>query len=684
MNEQAVSACSFLKRSRNTKNTPDLSRLIFCHYLLDYCEILRGNFCIIAQSVFTKGGSPMTHYERAKKLVAQMTLEEKMAQLCNDAPAIERLNVKAHNWWNESLHGVARAGTATVFPQSIGMAAGFDDELVEKVADAISTEVRAKYNQYKTYDGTRQYQGLALCAPNINIFRDPRWGRGQETYGEDPYLSGRMGAAYVRGIQGNGKYRKADATLKHFAVHSGPESLRHGFNAVVSEQDLNETYLWAFKYCLDHADAAAVMGAYNAVNGEPATGSERLVRDILYKEWGFQGYMVSDAGSVTDIHEGHKFTKDEAESAAYALNNGCQLNIGTSYESLPIAFERGLVTEETITAACEKLFETRFRWGTFDEDCEYDQIPYEVVECDEHRALNRKIAQSCAVLLKNDGVLPLKGDQRVAVIGPNADDVGVLLGNYYGTPSHYTTILRGIQEATTARVFYARGCEPLGDGYWIKAEESIKEAEFTAATADVVVLCVGLNTTMEGEEGDAPNSDNCGDRADLELPDTQKELIKRVLAVGKPTIVVNISGSCVNLEYAQEHSNAVVQYFYPGAEGGAALADILFGKVSPSGRLPVTFYRSVDDLPAFEDYSMANRTYKFFKGTPLYEFGYGLTYSQIEERWLDDNTVELRNTGSYDTGYSVLKYEYIPHKNLCGFKKVFLKAGETVTVSFSA
>lgn len=624
----------------------------------------------------------MNFAERAKELVSKMTLEERMAQLCNKAPAIERLGVPSYDWWNEALHGVARAGTATVFPQAIAMASSFNDDLLEQVGDVISDEARAKYNVYKKFGGTEIYQGLTECAPNINIFRDPRWGRGQETFGEDPYLTGRMGAAYVRGMQGNGKskYRKVDTTLKHFAVHSGPEGKRHGFNAVVSEKDLRETYLYAFKYCIDHADAASVMGAYNAVNGEPATGGKHLVEDILYGEWGFQGYMVSDAGSVKDIHEGHKFTKNEVESAAFALNAGCHLNIGTSYRELPQAYAMGLVSEETITKACEKLFETRFRLGMFDEDCEYNNISYDCVECDAHRALNRQMARESIVLLKNDGILPLKTPKTIAVIGPNADRVSLLLGNYNGIPSRYATILRGIQEATDARVLYSAGVFPSTTS---QMSDIYREAVVTAERADVVILCVGLNPSMEGEEGiDAPNSANCGDRADIELPKRQQELIRRVAAVGKPTVLVNVSGSCVNLCEADRLCNAVVQLFYAGAEGGRALADVLLGKVSPSGRLPVTFYRSTDDLPPFEDYSMENRTYKFFKGDPLYAFGHGLTYSNIIETPLDENTVEVFNEGPYDTAYSVLKYEYIPHKSLCGFKKIFIKAGDHITVSF--
>lgn len=620
---------------------------------------------------------------RAKELVSKMTLSEKMSQLCNKAPAIERLGVMKYDWWSEALHGAARAGSATVFPQCIGMAASFDTELVKRAGDIAATEARAKYNEFKKFGSTTIYQGLSQCAPNINIFRDPRWGRGQETYGEDPYLTGRMGTAYVQGLQGDGKYHKNDATLKHFAVHSGPELIRHGFNAVVSEKDLRETYLWAFKYCIDNAKPASVMGAYNAVNGEPATAGERLTKEILYGEWGFEGYVVSDEGSVANAHKHHKITKNETESAAYALNNGCQLNIGESYLCLPEAYERGLVTEETITQAAEKLFEARFRLGMFDEECEFNSIPYDVIECDEHRKVNRSLAASSLVLLKNNGILPLKNPKKIAVIGPNADDVEVLLGNYNGTPSKYTTLLRGIQEGCGgADVMYAKGCDAIFDLKYPMCYDPIEEALIVAKLADVVILCVGLNPSMEGEENSAENSANCGDKDSLELPEVQKRLIEAVAAIGKPTVFVNVSGSCVNLEYADKSFDAVIQYFYPGAEGGAALADVLFGRVSPSGRLPVTFYRSTDDLPDFADYSMENRTYKFFKGTPVYPFGHGLSYSEISENWIDGSTVELKNIGEYDTAYTVLKYEYIPHKNLCDFKKVFIRKGETLIVKF--
>lgn len=623
----------------------------------------------------------MTFEERARELVSKMTFAEKMAQLKYDAPAIERLGVPAYNWWNEALHGVARTGTATVFPQAIAMAASFNTELMEQVATAISDEVRAKYNGFRKSGETQIYEGLTCWSPNINIFRDPRWGRGHETYGEDTYLTAVMGTAFIKGLQGEGKYRKTDATLKHFAVHSGPEGGRHGFNVNVSQKDLSETYLWAFKYCIDNAKPSAVMGAYNAVNGEPCCASKTLLEDILREEWGFDGYVVSDCGAICDINNHHKITKNEAESAALAVNNGCDLNCGTAYQWLKTAAALNLIDEATVTKAVERLFAARFRLGMFDDDCEYNNIPYDVIECDKHRALNRQMAQEGIVLLKNNGVLPLDRTKKIAVIGPNADSVKALLGNYNGVPSLYNTLLRGIIEESDAKVTYAMGCDlcvadkALGD--------KSREAVIAVENSDVVIMCMGLDPSYEGEEGDAYNAEMSGDKPDIELPDLQKKLIEKIVALGKPVIFVNVTGSCINLTYEDENCDAVIQCFYPGAEGGCALADVIFGNVSPSGRLPVTFYKSTEDLPPFEDYSMENRTYKFFKGKPLYPFGYGLTYSEITENWIDEKTVEITNSGDYDTNYSVLRYEYIPHKSLCGIKKIFIKCGETVKVSFA-
>ncbi len=625
----------------------------------------------------------MDFRKMAEELVSKMTLGEKMAQMKFEAPAIERLGIPAYNWWNEGLHGVARQGTATVYPQAIAMAASFNDELLQTVGDEISTEARAVYNQYKKYGETGRYQGITIWSPNINIFRDPRWGRGHETYGEDPYLTARMGTAFVKGLQGNGKYRKADATLKHFAVHSGPEADRHGFDAVVNQKDLRETYLWAFKYCIENAHPSAVMGAYNRTNGEPCCASKTLLLDILRNEWGFDGYVVCDCGAIRDIHENHKVTENAAQSSALAVNNGCELNCGQAYAYLMAAYEQGLVTEETITEAVIKLFTARFRLGMFADDCEYDNISYDVVECKAHKETNLKMAQESIVLLKNNGILPLKENARVAVIGPNANSQEILLGNYSGLPSDYYTLLRGIQQHSE-NVKYSLGCHIFNENMHIdRLRSSIKEAEVVAKNCDVVIMCMGIDPTFEGEEGDSFNQAASGDKLDLELPKSQKILFDRIMAIGKPVVFVNVSGSAINLKAQKEKCDAVIQCFYPGAMGGLALADVIFGKVSPSGRLPVTFYESVDDLPDFKDYSMENRTYKFYKGTPVFEFGEGLTYSEITEEWEDENTVVLTNNGSFDTSYSVLKFEYIPHKNLCGFKKVFIKSGESITVKFN-
>ena len=624
----------------------------------------------------------MDFEKKARELVGKMTLAEKIAQMKYDAPAIERLNVPAYNWWNECLHGVGRAGRATVFPQAIGMAASFNTDLIFDVADAISEEARANYNEYRKFGETDIYQGLTYWSPNINIFRDPRWGRGHETYGEDPYLTGRMGASFIKGLQGKGKYRKVDATIKHYAVHSGPESKRHSFDAVVDKKDLYETYLWAFKYCIDNAEPSAVMGAYNRVNGEPCCASRTLLGDILRGEFGFKGYVVSDCGAICDINQNHHVTKNEAESAALAVNNGCELNCGTAYQWLKTAAAMGLIDEETITEAVVKLFTARFRLGMFADDCEYDKIPYSVVECKKHMEINRAIARESIVLLKNNGILPLGRDKKIAVIGPNADSKTVLLGNYNGTPSKYYTILQGLQEY--AETIYAKGCHLFDDKANIHTlGTSEKEAVIAANNADVVIMCMGLDPSLEGEEGDGYNSDASGDKHDLELPLSQKKLYRAVMKLGKPVIFINISGSCINLSGQKKECDAILQCFYPGAMGGLAVADIIFGEVSPSGRLPVTFYESTSDLPDFEDYSMENRTYKFFKGEPVFPFGYGLTYADISEKWIDENTVEVTNNGDRDTEYSILKFEYIPHKNLCGFKKVFLRNGETLKITFN-
>ena len=623
--------------------------------------------------------------QKARDLVAQMTVPEVISQLRYDAPAIERLGIPAYNWWNEGLHGVARAGAATVFPQAIAMAAGFNDDLVYRVATAISDEARAKYNEYRKFGETDLYQGLTYWSPNINIFRDPRWGRGHETYGEDPYLTGRMGSAFVRGLQGEGdgvKYRKLDATLKHYAVHSGPESLRHGFNAIVNEYDLKNTYLRAFQYCIEKAHPAAVMGAYNRVNGEACCASELLLQKILRQEYGFDGYVVSDCGAICDISDHHGLAANKAEAAALAVNHGCELNCGSAYQFLVSAFALGLVKEETLREAAVKLFRSRFELGMFDDDCEYNKIGYDVLYSTEHRELNREIARESIVLLKNNGILPLdpKSSKKIAVIGPNADNLVALLANYNGTPTKAYTVLRGIEEYTDP--LYAPGCDLFADQKESMAawgdKQYLKDAVSVARNADVVILCMGITAQLEGEESDNYSAIffNGGDRESLEYPDCQKRLYHEIMKIGKPVIFVNISGSCMNLSVPKAECDAIVQCFYPGEMGGLALADILFGVESPSGRLPVTFYQTADDLPPFEDYAMSGRTYRYFQGTPVYEFGYGLTYSDIREKWIDRNTVEVANIGEVDTKYTVLKYSMVPEKTLVGFKKIYLKKEE--------
>ena len=620
---------------------------------------------------------------RATVLVSQMTLDEKIGQMQHAAPAIERLGIPAYNWWNEALHGYARSGTATVFPQAIGMAASFDTDLMQRVGEVISVEARAKYNAYKTFGGTDIYQGLTCWSPNINIFRDPRWGRGHETYGEDPYLTGRMGVSFVKGMQGESKYRRVDATLKHFAAHSGPEAQRHGFDAIVSEEDMKTTYLWAFQYCIDHADPAAVMGAYNRTNGEPCCASKTLLRDTLYGEMGFEGYVVSDCGAICDIDAHHAATANRAESAALAVKNGCALNCGFAFSFLKEAVEKGLLEEKYIDEAVTRLFAARYRLGMFDTDCEYDAIPYDIVSCDEHRALNRKMATDSIVLLKNNGILPLPQDARIAVIGPNADSRDVLLANYNGTPDDYTTLLAGIRKLCQGRVTYAKGAHLYDEHPNSEQGITIREALIAAKLSDVVVMCMGLDAVLEGEEGTANTVGLAvGDRATLSLPKSQLALYDAIKQTGKPIVFVNVSGSCVDLADMKEHCDAIVQMFYPGAEGGTALADVLFGRVSPSGRLPVTFYHSVDDLPDFADYSMKNRTYRYFTGTPVFPFGHGLSYADVKEEWLDEETVKVTNASSFDTAYAILRYAPSPDRHLIGFEKIHLKANEVATVRF--
>ena len=624
-------------------------------------------------------------FQEATALVAQMTLDEKINMLQHEAPAIPRLGIKAFNWWSESPHGVGRCGVATVFPQSIAMAASFNTELMEQVGDCVSDEVRAKYNEYIKQGFTDIYQGLSVCGPVLNIVRDPRWGRVPETYGEDPYLTGRMGTAYVKGMQGSGKYWKTANTLEHFAVHSGPENGRLEWDVDVTERDLFETYVSAFGYCIKHGKPAGVMPAYNRFRGVPCCMNKYLMTDVLRHKLGFEGFTMTDAGEVEMNFGMQTLAKTHAEMAALCVKAGSDLSItdknltgdGRVYDALREAVTRGLITEEEIDAALTRVMQVRCKLGMHAEDCKFDQISYDVVDCEKHRKLNRKMAQESIVLLKNDGILPLKKDTKVAVIGPCSDDKLIVLGNYYGYPSHHSTFLSGIQKICEKTVEFSRGVTP-SDAYGEKANDTpAYEAVIAAKRADVVIFFMGNNPYDESEECDYD-----GDRKTIDLPENQQAVYEMVKALGKKMIFVSVGGSVINLSRQDSECNAVLQCYYPGAEGGDAMADILFGNASPSGRLPLTVYAKDADLPPITDYSMENRTYKFFKGTPLYPFGYGLTYSDIHENWLDENTVELTNRGPFDSDYAVLKFEYIPHKNLCGFEKVFLKNGETKTVTF--
>lgn len=625
--------------------------------------------------------------ERAEALVNDMTVDEAASQLRYDAPAVERLGIPAYNWWNEGIHGLARSGVATMFPQAIGLAAMFDTDLVFKVADITSTEARAKYNEYSKRDDRDIYKGLTLWAPNINIFRDPRWGRGHETYGEDPYLTAECGKAYVKGLQGSGKVLKTAACAKHFAVHSGPEAVRHEFNAEVSWKDLEETYLYAFEELVKKAKVEGVMGAYNRVNGEPSCASEFLMGKL--DKWGFDGYFVSDCWAIRDFHEHHMVTSSPVESAAMALKAGCNVNCGCTYVHLLSALDKGLVTEDEIRASCVALMRTRIRLGMFDKSTEYDNIPYSVVSCPEHKAVSYQCAVKSMVLLKNKGILPLdkKSISTIAVIGPNADSRAALEGNYNGTADRYVTFLEGIEDAFEGRVLYAEGCHLYKDRVsgLAQAGDRYSEAE-AAANSDVVILCVGLDATIEGEEGDTGNEFSSGDKNDLRLPESQRELIKRVAKIGKPMIVVCAAGSSINIEH---DCDALIHAWYPGSEGGKAIADIIFGKVSPSGKLPVTFYNSADKLPCFTDYAMSDRTYRYTRDNILYPFGYGLTYGDVVVTSLsyDDGkvNVEVENNGA-DTCDVIELYIKSHCDNapgypvLCGFKRIFVKKGEKLDV----
>jgi len=797
---------------------------------------------VYAQKQFPFQNPDLSVTKRVNDLVSRMTVPEKIGQLQDQAPAIFRLGIPKYNWWNECLHGVARAGYATVYPQAVTMAASWNKGLIYEVASTISDEARAKNNKFIQMGERERYQGLTFWSPNINIFRDPRWGRGHETYGEDPFLTGQIGKEFVMGLQGNDdKYLKVVATAKHFAVHSGPESLRHVYNADISERDLRETYLPAFRTLVVDAKVESVMGAYNRFRGEACCASIKL-NGILRNEWGFKGYVVSDCEAISNIWETHKIVPDAASAAALALKRGCDLNCGRTYSSLQDAFKKGQITEKELDVSVKRLFTARFELGMFDplERVAYAQIPYSVNDNLSNNQLSRDVACESIVLLKNnDHFLPIsKKEGTIAVIGPNSDDIQSLWGNYNGVPSHPVTVLDGIKKKVEPqmKVLYAQGCDlaegiseyrvipsiylntpdgtqglkgeyfnnnglngsPLytrtddqinfsmdfgitpdprlttgnfsirwtgtltapktgtyfisgrGNSYMeifcngksIKARstrirsfkldlkkgekydiaidyknlygdakakllwsvpepDALQQAVATAKKADIVVLVLGLNERLEGEEMNVHiEGFSGGDRTKLDLPETQRNLMKAIVATGKPVALVLINGGALSVNWASEHISGILEAGYPGEQGGNAIADVLFGDYNPAGRLPVTYYKSVDQLPPFEDYDMEGRTYRYFHQEPLYPFGYGLSYTKFEysnlhvpEKQVAGEpvkiSVDVTNTGDMDGDEVVQLYltdekasTPRPIRSLEGFDRINLKKGETKTVVF--
>ena len=651
---------------------------------------------------------------RTSILVSKMTLEEKISQLGNNAPAIPRLGVLEYNWWNECLHGVARAGTATVFPQAIGMAATFNPNLINDVAVVISDEARAKHHEALRNNDYSQYKGLTFWSPNINIFRDPRWGRGHETYGEDPYLTGQIGTQFVKGLQGNDpKYLKLVATAKHFAVHSGPESERHFFNANVNQRDLWETYLPAFKDLVVGANVYSVMGAYNRVNGESASASNYLLQEILRDKWGFNGYVVSDCGAINDIHANHKIVKTPEESAALGVITGCDLNCGGIYQRYLLeSVTLGLISEKEIDTAVYRLFLARMKLGMFDpaEIVSYAQIPFDINNSQKHDELSLKTAQSSMTLLKNNGVLPIDINKinKIAVVGPNADNINALLGNYHGTPSSPVTFINGLNDyvGKRAEITYSIGVDLVkdgADGSNLLSDSIIKDVK----KADLAIFVGGLDATWEGEE--MPGGINVdgfynGDRTRIEMPEIQQKAIKAMIDTGTPVVLVLMAGSSIALSGLEKELDAILMAWYPGQRGGDATTSVLFGDYNPGGKLPVTFYNSTSELPDFKDYNMQagkGFTYRYYKGEALYPFGHGLSYTNFKYSKLTTDKTNInekenfkisfnvKNIGDYDGDEVVQVYIKdlesklkMPIKQLRSFKRVSLNKGDEKIVEF--
>ena len=643
--------------------------------------------------------------ERAKDLVGRLTLEEKVSLMSHPAQGVPRLDIPAYNYWSEALHGVGRNGRATVFPQAIGMAATWDRDLIHRVASAIGDEGRAKYHAALRRNGyTDQYQGLTFWSPNVNIFRDPRWGRGQETWGEDPLLTGAMASAFVKGLQGDHpKYLKAAACAKHYAVHSGQEKDRHIFNAIVTKRELYDTYLPAFKRLVTEAKVESVMGAYNRTLDEVCCASQLLIDEILRGEWDFQGHFVSDCGALSDFHLNHKVTKDAAESAALALQRGCDLGCDHVFNEIPEAIQRGLITEADVDRALERTLGTRFKLGMFDppEEVPFASISPDVVACAEHRQLAYRTATEAVVLLKNkNNILPIKPSTRkIFVTGPTATSLEVLLGNYYGFNDQMITLLEGI----TGRIPEGMGME-YTSGAMLKHPREIKStwAPGMGQSADFAIVCAGFSSFLEGEEGESLLSPMNGDRESISLPESQVNYIKELAIHGVKIVLILTGGSPIALGELEDMVDAILFVWYPGMEGGRAVADVLFGDVSPAGKLPVTFPRSLDQLPAFEDYSMQGRTYRYMTEEPLYPFGFGLSYSCFEysELHLDQTgvapgdslevSVTVHNKGNYDAAEVIQFYlsdlqasTFVPLHHLIGFERVYFKAGESRSVKFA-
>ncbi|WP_111709301.1 glycoside hydrolase family 3 N-terminal domain-containing protein [Lutibacter citreus] len=658
-----------------------------------------------AQEVdFSFQDSSLSIEKRVDILVSQMTLEEKVGQLVNSAPAIDRLNVPDYDWWNEALHGIARNGKATIFPQGIGLGATFDPELAKRVASAISDEARAKYAVSQSMGNHSKYAGLTFWTPNVNIFRDPRWGRGQETYGEDPFLMSKMGVAFVSGLQGdNPNYLKTAACAKHFAVHSGPESIRHTFNAEPNKQDLYETYFPAFEALVKEGKVEGVMAAYNAVYGKPAAASPYLLKEVLRDTWGFDGYITSDCGAIGGITYKMKYVKTPVEAAAIALKAGTNLNCGNTYKHVTEALEKGLITEELINNRTKQLFKTRFRLGMFDKDNKnpYLKLGVEEIHSDEHIQLALETAEKSIVLLKNkNNLLPLPKDIKIPYLtGPFANSADMLMGSYYGVSSNMVTILEGVADVVSlgTSLNYRSGALPFHKNINPK-----NYAPIVAGDSDVTICVVGLTADREGEEVDAIASQDIGDKVDLKLPENQIHYIKELAKNKKgPIVLVVASGSPISLVDVEDDCDAILQIWYPGEQGGAAVANVLFGNVSPSGHLPITFPKSIAQLPAYDDYSMQGRTYKYMKEEPMFPFGFGLTYSTTEFKNITLNKeklkskdelnvqVEVTNTGNFDIDEVAQLYisplvntDNLPLTSLKGFKRISLKKGETKTVEF--